>query len=235
MGRKKDKNTDAIENVFNEMLQNKSLIPVPSDPIWDKISARLSYEGINLNTKALYARAKKLLASNDCEISYFTIPYEACKQIFNENDKLNIGWTDVMFEHVKDLFKSKCVWQFNRGKFRPTKSHAMSFEAYCKSCKSEFVAKSDEKVDLNGLSFDATGSICDKMAQNKQIFLYQVVVPKHENVLQLPVSQMLSSQHDALSIKQWLERWQFLGAKKATNSRMRCIKSSSKCDCWCIY
>ena len=64
------------------------------------------------------------------------------------------------------------------------------------------------------VAIDATGSICDKMAQNKQIFLYQVVVPKHENVPQLPVSQMLSSQHDALSIKQWLERWQFLGPKE---------------------
>ena len=63
------------------------------------------------------------------------------------------------------------------------------------------------------LSIDATGGICNKIEDNKRIFLYQGVVFSSDNTPSLPVCQMLSSQHDGLSIKSWLERWQMQGAK----------------------
>ena len=52
-----------------------------------------------------------------------------------------------------------------------------------------------------------------------------MVTQKSEKNSQLPITQMLSSQHDALSISVWLERWLVESGKISTVAVMDCSRA----------
>ena len=67
-------------------------------------------------------------------------------------------------------------------------------------------------LDPMTVCIDATGQIAQKISYNKNILLYQIVVPASDGRSQFPVAQMLSAKHTTVAIIHFLLIWLQCGA-----------------------